>query len=278
LPGSGRLDLETAARTARQVTEAIRDACIDAAIDGYEQAAIRGLCHDGAWEAAVSAIRMVPLDALAEPVVQAVSESRADATAGDETLQDATLRLAKRFASPGGPASGSAAAVTGAVAAGLLEWTAALSTLRGPEAFRKRARSIAGRALALQSSLSAAAQADAELVERWVRAPRDGREDDPDPPTSEAATDAVLAIAKRCAQVATLAGEVARDGAAAVRPDAAAALQLAASATECALALAEENLRRIADTDRARSTTRRIRRIRLLAHRVQPVVEDRGSV
>lgn len=37
----------------------MRAACVRAARRGYEDAAISGLCHEGAWEAAVSAIQML---------------------------------------------------------------------------------------------------------------------------------------------------------------------------------------------------------------------------
>ena len=265
---------------ARQLTEAVRNACIDAALDGYERASISGLCHEGAWEAAVSAIRMLALDALAERAVDPDPEGSAAAAVATERVGDITLRLAKRFASPGPPAAGSAAAATGAIAAGILEWTAALSALRGPEGFRKRARSIASRATALQSSLSAAAQTDAEVVERWM-ALRGVPGARPEPRATvdapAAATDSVLDVATRCAQVATLAAEVARDGHGAARPDAAAALQLAASAALCALALAEENLRSAVETDWTRSTKRQIWRTRLVVHRARPAAEDGGS-
>ena len=49
--------------------ERIRDACIAAAIAGYEDAAISGLCHEGAFEAAISAMRRLDLDALKAPAV-----------------------------------------------------------------------------------------------------------------------------------------------------------------------------------------------------------------
>jgi hypothetical protein len=42
----------------------IRDACIAAAKQGYENAAMSGLCEDGALEAAVSAIHMMDLEAV----------------------------------------------------------------------------------------------------------------------------------------------------------------------------------------------------------------------
>ena len=43
--------------------ERIRDALIRAALDGYEQAAISGLCEEGRWEAAISAMRRLDLAA-----------------------------------------------------------------------------------------------------------------------------------------------------------------------------------------------------------------------
>jgi formiminotetrahydrofolate cyclodeaminase/hemerythrin-like domain-containing protein len=206
----------------------------------------------------------------------------AEALAADPSLRAVALRLAKRFAGSGPPAAGSAAAVTGAIAAGLLEGTAVLSARRGPEDFRKRAGSIASRATALQSSLSAAAQTDAEVVERWMRALREvARERRRKPGASldapPAATDSVLDVATRCAQVATLAAEVARDGHRAVRSDARAALQLASSAALSALGLAQENLRSAAETDWTRNAQRRIWRIRLVLNRARPLVENGAS-
>lgn len=44
--------------------EIVRDACIRAVLDGYQQAAMSGLCHEGAFEAAVDAVRMLDLAAL----------------------------------------------------------------------------------------------------------------------------------------------------------------------------------------------------------------------
>lgn len=44
--------------------EVVRKACIEAAIEGYEYAGMSGLCHEGAWEAAISAIRMMDVKAL----------------------------------------------------------------------------------------------------------------------------------------------------------------------------------------------------------------------
>ncbi|HET7370027.1 MAG TPA: acetyltransferase [Gammaproteobacteria bacterium] len=49
-----------------QLAEAVRDACIKAARDGYQNAAIAGLCHEGAWEAAISAMQVLNLGAVME--------------------------------------------------------------------------------------------------------------------------------------------------------------------------------------------------------------------
>lgn len=45
----------------RRIAEATRQACIEAALAGYESAAISGLCHEGAWENAISAIRRLDI-------------------------------------------------------------------------------------------------------------------------------------------------------------------------------------------------------------------------
>lgn len=51
-----------------RLAEAVREACIQAALAGYENASISGLCREGAWEAAISAIRMIDLDAVVDEV------------------------------------------------------------------------------------------------------------------------------------------------------------------------------------------------------------------
>ena len=49
------------------VLEAVRAACLNAAIAAYEDAGIRGLCADGRWEAALAAIRHADLSGVREP-------------------------------------------------------------------------------------------------------------------------------------------------------------------------------------------------------------------
>lgn len=42
----------------------IRTACIQAALAGYERAQLDGLCHEGAWECAIEAMRALDLQEL----------------------------------------------------------------------------------------------------------------------------------------------------------------------------------------------------------------------
>lgn len=58
----------------QQLAEAVRAACIKAAQQGYEQAAISGLCDEGALEVALDAIRMLDL-----PAALATSQTDTDA-------------------------------------------------------------------------------------------------------------------------------------------------------------------------------------------------------
>jgi hypothetical protein len=44
--------------------EAVRAACLDAAVLAYEDAGIRGLCANGRWEAALAAIGQLDLSHL----------------------------------------------------------------------------------------------------------------------------------------------------------------------------------------------------------------------
>lgn len=45
------------------LAERVRQACVEAALDGYQDAAMAGLCDEGAQEAAISAIRRLDLQA-----------------------------------------------------------------------------------------------------------------------------------------------------------------------------------------------------------------------
>jgi quinol monooxygenase YgiN len=58
--------------TTTETTETIRAAVVDAAVEAYEDAGVRGLCLEGRWEAAVSAMRSLDLhaDAGAAPLAK----------------------------------------------------------------------------------------------------------------------------------------------------------------------------------------------------------------
>lgn len=45
----------------RAVAEAVRRACIEAALQAYEDAGLQGLCQEGRWECAIEAIRGLDL-------------------------------------------------------------------------------------------------------------------------------------------------------------------------------------------------------------------------
>ena len=54
----------------RRLAEAVRQACLNAARAGYENAGISGLCEEGRWECALDALRALDLEA----VIAAVPE------------------------------------------------------------------------------------------------------------------------------------------------------------------------------------------------------------
>jgi hypothetical protein len=58
MESSDRQDFE------RRLAEAVRTACVHAALEAHEDAGVRGLCQEGRWEAAVGAIQSLDLDRL----------------------------------------------------------------------------------------------------------------------------------------------------------------------------------------------------------------------
>ena len=44
-----------------RIAEAVRQACVAAALEAHEQAGISGLCQTGRWEAAIEAVRSLDL-------------------------------------------------------------------------------------------------------------------------------------------------------------------------------------------------------------------------
>jgi hypothetical protein len=53
-------------RNLLRIAEAIRAACLEAALESYEDAGMRGLCHEGAWECAIGAMRSLNLKRILE--------------------------------------------------------------------------------------------------------------------------------------------------------------------------------------------------------------------
>jgi hypothetical protein len=51
-----------------RLAQTVRDACIRAALDGYERAGLGGLCEEGRWEMAIDAIRSLDLGAVVSGV------------------------------------------------------------------------------------------------------------------------------------------------------------------------------------------------------------------
>ena len=50
-----------------RLAEAVREACLAAAVEAFEQGGFSGLCLEGRWELALDAVRALPL----APVVEA---------------------------------------------------------------------------------------------------------------------------------------------------------------------------------------------------------------
>ena len=49
-----------------QMAEAVRQACLAAALQAYDETGVSGLCHEGRWEYAVDVMRALPLRPLIE--------------------------------------------------------------------------------------------------------------------------------------------------------------------------------------------------------------------
>ena len=68
------------AESSSNLAEAVRAACVKAALEAYEDAGIQGLCAEGRWEAALSAIRDLDLSRVLEPPAGAARAERGDPT------------------------------------------------------------------------------------------------------------------------------------------------------------------------------------------------------
>ena len=52
----------------QRLAQAVREACVEAALRAYEEAGISGLCCEGRWEIAVDVMRNLDLAALIDSV------------------------------------------------------------------------------------------------------------------------------------------------------------------------------------------------------------------
>lgn len=71
--------LESETESERELAERVRRACLEAALDAYEDAGLQGLCAEGRWECALEAIRRLPLN---PPPALAPSRPSGDPAAG----------------------------------------------------------------------------------------------------------------------------------------------------------------------------------------------------
>lgn len=56
--------------TPLHIAEAVRQTCIEAALQAYEDAGLSGLCHEGRWECAVDAMRGLDLQRLVQELLR----------------------------------------------------------------------------------------------------------------------------------------------------------------------------------------------------------------
>jgi uncharacterized protein YeaO (DUF488 family) len=73
--------------------EAVRDACLTAITDAYEDAGIQGLCGEGRWEAAVAAARTLDLRAVVDEHASTPAETLRLKRAYDPPSADDGLRI-----------------------------------------------------------------------------------------------------------------------------------------------------------------------------------------
>jgi hypothetical protein len=62
----------------RQLAEAVRAACIQAALDAYEEGGVLGLCAEGRWEYAISAMRQLDVAAVVAAHLTGLSVEKHD--------------------------------------------------------------------------------------------------------------------------------------------------------------------------------------------------------
>jgi glutamate formiminotransferase/formiminotetrahydrofolate cyclodeaminase len=155
--------------------EAVRRTLVEAALAAYEDAGVSGLCAEGRWEAAVSALRGADLG---RHVAVPAGPGGRTAGPGGATLVEFADAVAAPTPSPGG---GSVAGAAGALAAALVQMVAGVTVGRRRYATveaemrdaRDRAAALVGRLTAL-SAADAAAYADVAAAFAMPAAPDSG--------------------------------------------------------------------------------------------------------
>ncbi|HEX4805822.1 MAG TPA: cyclodeaminase/cyclohydrolase family protein [Conexibacter sp.] len=170
----------------------------------------------------------------------------------DRPVRELLDRVASRTPAPGG---GSSAALACALAAGLVEMTAAFTSARPEHAGRApRMAELAARAQALRTTAAALAERELGAFAPVLDALRLPTEDPARPARVDAAlseaAESPLAIARAAAEVAELACAAVRDGTAHLVGDARAGVLLADGACQAAAGLAAINLARRPDDAR----------------------------
>ena len=210
--------------------EGVRRALLEAALQAHEDAGLSGLCAEGRWEAAVSALRSYDLSP--RSATRAVEAARPQ----QATLAEFAASVAAPVPAPG---AGSVAAVAGMLAAALAEMVARLT------AGRKRygdvdadMRASAGRAAELGAALATLAERDAVATADVAAAFRlrkgsgafDGSSAESIERALVRATEVPLEIARAAAEVAELGAFVAERGKAVAVSEAGVAALLADAA------------------------------------------------
>lgn len=58
------MDLLPASDNQQRIAEAVKTACLQAAIEAYQHGRMSGMCQEGAWELALDAIKSLDAEAL----------------------------------------------------------------------------------------------------------------------------------------------------------------------------------------------------------------------
>ncbi len=51
-----------------QIARAVKEACLQAALESYEHAKMSGLCHEGAWDLAMDALKSLDVTRVIESI------------------------------------------------------------------------------------------------------------------------------------------------------------------------------------------------------------------